>query len=103
MTGRNIVGRHVKPLADRLGLQLDQTRTLQVTYEAGHSYALVTWEGAARLPVDEVARLIGNPEPAPIEPCPECVAGKHGNCDGNAWDPAADDVAPCPCGEAGHA
>jgi hypothetical protein len=35
-------------------------------------------------------------------PCPECAAGKHGNCDGNTWDNAKDDLAPCPCAKLGH-
>lgn len=38
-------------------------------------------------------------EPAP---CPECNAGKHGNCDGTTWDVVTDDFAACPCREAGH-
>ena len=29
--------------------------------------------------------------------CPECRAGKHRNCDGTAWDQAADAPTPCPC------
>jgi hypothetical protein len=38
---------------------------------------------------------------API--CPECNAGKHQNCDGSAWNDAADDVDVCACERAGHA
>jgi hypothetical protein len=34
--------------------------------------------------------------------CPECTAGKHGNCDGTSWNPKADDVDTCPCAERGH-
>lgn len=34
--------------------------------------------------------------------CPECAAAKCRNCDGDSWDNAADDYAPCPCAEAGH-
>ncbi|MEV8269128.1 histone-like nucleoid-structuring protein Lsr2 [Microbacterium oleivorans] len=29
--------------------------------------------------------------------CPECVAGKHGNCDGTAWDLAEDQPTTCSC------
>ena len=29
--------------------------------------------------------------------CPECVNGKHGNCDGSAWDDAADAATACTC------
>lgn len=29
--------------------------------------------------------------------CPECVAGKHGNCDGTAWDAVTDEPIPCGC------
>lgn len=36
------------------------------------------------------------------EPCPECAQGKHGNCDGTAWDDESDGEAVCPCQEAGH-
>ena len=34
--------------------------------------------------------------------CPECVAGKHGNCDGTTWDDVADAPADCPCAAEGH-
>lgn len=34
-----------------------------------------------------------------LDPCPECAQGKCSNCIGETWDPAADDVAPCPCAE----
>jgi hypothetical protein len=37
-----------------------------------------------------------------IEPCPECLAGKCGNCDGRAWDQLQDEPAECPCARAGH-
>lgn len=37
---------------------------------------------------------------API--CPECAQGKHGNCDGSSWNPAADDIDTCPCAARGH-
>lgn len=32
-----------------------------------------------------------------VEPCPECKAGKHQNCDGTAWDTEKDAAVPCPC------
>lgn len=34
--------------------------------------------------------------------CPECVAGKHTNCDGSTLNPWADDIDRCPCEAAGH-
>lgn len=34
--------------------------------------------------------------------CPECVAGKHRNCDGRSWDYEADGFTVCPCAGAGH-
>ena len=37
-----------------------------------------------------------------VQPCPECVAGKCPNCDGTAWDMAADAPTTCPCERAGH-
>ena len=39
----------------------------------------------------------------PAGPCPECAAGKHGNCDGHTWDEATDGLVTCPCKKAGHA
>lgn len=35
-------------------------------------------------------------------PCPECRAGKCGNCDGSTWDVDRDEYADCPCATAGH-
>lgn len=29
--------------------------------------------------------------------CPECQQGKCGNCDGTAWNDAADDIDTCTC------
>jgi hypothetical protein len=29
--------------------------------------------------------------------CPECAQGKHANCDGTAWDDAADTIGTCEC------
>lgn len=29
--------------------------------------------------------------------CPECVQGKHGNCDGTAWDDERDCLTICSC------
>ena len=43
--------------------------------------------------------------PAPItapDPCPECAAGKHGNCDGTAWSVDEDCASICPCAAADH-
>ena len=34
--------------------------------------------------------------------CPECQQGKHGNCEGQAWDNAADEPAPCACPDESH-
>ena len=34
--------------------------------------------------------------------CPECAAGKHGNCDGGAWCLVDDGPTPCSCAGAGH-
>jgi hypothetical protein len=38
----------------------------------------------------------------PVEPCPECSAGKCDNCDGTTWDNIKDERVPCPCHAAGH-
>lgn len=34
--------------------------------------------------------------------CPECRDGKHDNCNGDAWDMAADQPAACSCQARGH-
>lgn len=28
---------------------------------------------------------------------PDCISGKHSNCDGTGWDISKDEPAPCPC------
>lgn len=35
-------------------------------------------------------------------PCPECVAGKHGNCVGQGLHPVTDQLGPCACQQADH-
>lgn len=38
-----------------------------------------------------------------MEPiCPECRDGKHRNCDGDAWDVQADELANCECYMSDH-
>ncbi len=67
---------------------------------------------ADEFPADEAPSLAGKSvedlagakaveESAPI--CPECTAGKHQNCEGQAWDNAADEPTDCACAVAGHA
>jgi hypothetical protein len=34
--------------------------------------------------------------------CPECEAGKCGNCDGTTWDNVADKASVCPCAATRH-
>jgi len=34
--------------------------------------------------------------------CPECEQGKHGNCDGDAWDFQRDERSGCACAEHKH-
>jgi hypothetical protein len=48
----------------------------------------------------EDARADGVPAPPP--PCPECLAGKHGNCSGFTWNDDTDERDVCPCSDAGH-
>lgn len=47
-----------------------------------------------------------DPSRHPIAPvataCPECAQGKHGNCDGQAWDFTLDEMTPCQCKSAEH-
>lgn len=45
---------------------------------------------------------VGAKPPAPIEVCPECEQGKHGNCDGTTWDTLRDEPTDCPCGARDH-
>lgn len=42
------------------------------------------------------------PEPPRPQACPECLQGKHDNCDGSTWDSALDQPGLCPCYKAGH-
>lgn len=37
-----------------------------------------------------------------VDDCPECVQGKHDNCDGVTWDQETDTYADCPCYLDGH-
>jgi hypothetical protein len=37
-----------------------------------------------------------------VAECPECVQGKHGNCDGSAWCRAHDALELCPCAQNDH-
>jgi hypothetical protein len=37
-----------------------------------------------------------------VLPCPECQAGKCGNCDGTAWDFDYDEYTVCPCFSSNH-
>ena len=54
-------------------------------------------------PKDEQESYCGNCHvfindiPLPVEPCPECWAGKHGNCDSTAWNNTTDMPCACPC------
>lgn len=34
--------------------------------------------------------------------CPECATGKHGNCDGTAWDNKSDRRCDCACALLDH-
>jgi hypothetical protein len=34
--------------------------------------------------------------------CPECSAGKHGNCDGTALDIETDEIVDCDCKHVDH-
>jgi hypothetical protein len=67
------------------------------------AYIVTGAEDARRV----AAALIGAADEIPekaieVQPCPECRAGKHANCDGRSWDFVADEPAPCPCWDADH-
>ena len=34
--------------------------------------------------------------------CPECISGKHQNCDGTAWHNERDEVVDCDCARGEH-
>lgn len=65
---------------------------------------LVRWAGMEDTPVllrIEDGKLV--PEALPSGPvCPECRAGKHGNCDSQAWDEWTDMPTSCLCWTRGH-
>lgn len=74
---------------------------------------VVAWAGAVHLvasdnedvevpPIPEVLALREPVARVEVQPCPECRAGKHSNCDGSSWDFAKDEGAPCPCADTGH-
>jgi hypothetical protein len=46
--------------------------------------------------------VIAQQPAARLSACPECLAGKHGNCDGRTWDDEADAYTDCPCAKRGH-
>ena len=52
------------------------------------------WTGD-KSPSDKAARVL-------LQMCPECYAGKHGNCDTTTWDFVADEPGVCPCFTEGH-
>ncbi|MCU1418693.1 MAG: hypothetical protein JWP32_2867 [Schumannella sp.] len=59
------------------------------------------WVGKPVLPHPEWpdyadARLESPPSP-PVIISPECTAGKHDACNGDAWDTVRDAVTDCPC------
>jgi hypothetical protein len=57
--------------------------------------------GLASAPITASDEWPGTVKPTSIR-CPECAAGKHGNCDGTALDTATDEFVPCPCASADH-
>lgn len=63
------------------------------------------------VPHQQSNTLLGVPRPTdPMDmvmgywpdPCPECMQGKHANCDGFTWDERADAPTACPCEKRGH-
>ena len=52
--------------------------------------------------LDEAVLIKGEEMPEVVDACPECVAGKHPNCDGWAWSNAQDCYTSCPCWRGGH-
>jgi hypothetical protein len=62
-------------------------------------------EGTVHVPGDSTALVQEMSEyqpPAKPPRCPECVQGKHPNCDGYTWDDELDEPTACPCDVAGH-
>jgi hypothetical protein len=44
-----------------------------------------------------MAQMVADHIPGQAWVCPECVQGKHQNCDGQAWDFDADEPTGCGC------
>lgn len=67
------------------------------------AYIVTSAENARRIAAALIECADRIPEKAiEVQPCPECRANKHGNCNGQAWDYVEDEPAPCPCSAAGH-
>lgn len=65
-----------------------------ITPHGSFSFDIIgaTWEGGyVHLRLRESVRA-----------CPECGAGKCGNCNGEAWDTTADEPTHCPCSLLAH-
>lgn len=98
-----IITGHMHPHVHTIdGLDLKQTadHVLEITiraspcpvvFEGGLKVETPMWDGEQRL-IDE----------AYVPRCPECKVNKHGNCNGETWDHAADEAVPCPCDMEGH-
>lgn len=73
-----------------MGLQLRPTDVVRaVTPHGSYAFDVIgaTWEGGVmHLRLLEQATA-----------CPECSAGKCGNCDDSTWDTRADQPTRCPC------
>jgi hypothetical protein len=75
----------------------------QITGKAYESRGDLT-ESDARAVIEALKKRPDVPPPtaASAAICPECTAGKHVNCSGQAWDNAADEPVPCACGDESH-
>ena len=56
-----------------------------------------------KVPRADLARRLDTvAEPVGLRSCPECISGKHVNCQGDTWDEGLDALATCPCSARGH-
>lgn len=96
------------PTGRGVEIQLDRRKIRDPALEA----ELIRQRVNARLTAQGVGpRLMGARSPGPaavaevihrVRDCPDCAAGKHGNCDGSAWCTTCDTQELCPCAQVDH-
>jgi hypothetical protein len=106
-----------RQLEDKIGLKADKWTTRDIAALEVVFRSLVSGEstrdeefpsggGLEEALAESKAAKTPPPEPASdataVAICPECQQGKHQNCEGQAWDDAADAPGPCACADPAH-